>query len=365
MGSVATLEPAIPEHLRTERTVPANTPPDFQPPFPAYSARFPVETKDLVMAIVGVQHPNKLEGQSFQFKQLVEFLGKDAGQSRPRYWEAASVTDNRGYYNEVVLPYWASKQGYEDWASASGFKSWWDGLKPGGATGWFLEVFFPSIDRFETVFSDNVQPEGAAYMREGVSGTLQEHVYWGSMRDRLPVGQIDTLVGTKAFDAEHSGDQKDDTSSKRVRVPARQNLAMIRSGQDWSNTNPHERKLYLETMHPVLTTGMQFLRDKGEEVGCIECRFMDVIPKDETVKAPTDKTFGLAYFDDLSSLEGWSKDHKTHKDIFGRFLQYAGELQGNVSLRLFHEVMVLKSEQQIFEYVGCHDNTGMLSCYRP
>ncbi|TKA67830.1 hypothetical protein B0A55_09196, partial [Friedmanniomyces simplex] len=68
----------------------------------------------------------------------------------------------------------------------------------------------------------------------------------------------------------------------------------------------------------------------------------------------TDKTFGLAYFDDLSSLEGWSKHHKTHLDIFGGFLKYAGELQGNVSLRLFHEVLVLEPEQQFFEYVGCH-----------
>src|ERR1700761_4384000 len=111
MGSVATLEPAIPEHLRVERTVPAKTPPDFQPPFPAYSARFPVETKDLVMGIIGVQHSNRPESQSAEFKQLVGFLGEDAGQSKPRYWEAAAVTDNRDYYNEVVIPYWSSKQG--------------------------------------------------------------------------------------------------------------------------------------------------------------------------------------------------------------------------------------------------------------
>lgn len=109
---------------------------------------------------------------------------------------------------------------------------------------------------------------------------------------------------------------------------------------------------------------MHFLRDEGEEVGCIECRFMDVIQKNDSIKEPTDKTFGLAYFDDLASLEGWSRDHQTHKDIFGRFIQYAGELQNNVSLRLFHEVMVLKPDQQILEYVGCHNRTGLLTCYQ-
>ena len=117
-------------------------------------------------------------------------------------------------------------------------------------------------------------------------------------------------------------------------------------------------------MHPVLTKGMNFLRDEGEKVGCIECRFMDVIHKDDSnieKLGPTDRTFGLAYFDDLASLESWSKEHKTHLDIFGRFIQYAGELNNNVSLRLFHEVMVLEPDQQYFEYIGCHDTTGMMA----
>lgn len=125
--------------------------------------------------------------------------------------------------------------------------------------------------------------------------------------------------------------------------------------------NAHERKLYLETMHPVLIKGKDSLRDQGADIGCIECRFMNVIQKDDTVQKSTDQTFGLAYFDDLSSLEDWSKRHETHLGIFGKFLQYAGELQGNVSLRLFHEVMVVKPNQQYLEYVGCHDTTGMLS----
>jgi hypothetical protein len=362
MGSIGDLEPAIPAHLRVERTIPTKTPPDFQPPFPAYSARFPVETKDLVTAIIGVQHASSVNNKTDGFKQLASWMEKDA-ECKPNYWEAAAVTDNQGYYNEVVIPYWPSREDFDKWRSKSGFDSWWQSLAPGGDTGWFLEVFLPSIDRLETVFSDNVKPEGAAHMRESVSGTLQEHVYWGSMRDRLPIAQNDHLTGTKAFASDSPIGKPENTKSQRINVPGRENLAMIRSGQDWSNTNPHERKLYLDTMHPVLTKGMHFLRDNGEEVGCIECRFMDVIHKDESVNEPTDKTFGLAYFDDLASLEGWSKDHQTHKDIFGRFIQYAGELQNNVSLRLFHEVMVLKPDQQIFEYVGCHNRTGMLTCF--
>ncbi|KAK4632287.1 Phenylacetaldoxime dehydratase [Fulvia fulva] len=359
MGSVEVLESAIPEHLRVERTIPANTPANYQPPFPAYSARFPKDAQGMVTAMIGVQHKNAVQGQSTEFKQISSFVEKPSNGVKPRYWEAASVKDNRGYYNEVAIPYWRSKEDFDQWRSESGFESWWKALQTDGEVGYFLEVFLPSIDRFETVLSDNNEPEGVANMRVGVSGMLQEHVYWGSMRDRLAASQTDHLTGEKATIRPAGG--REDTTKRRIHVEGRQNSAMIRSGQDWSNTNPHERKLYLDTMHPVLIKGMDFLRDRGEEVGCIECRFMDVIQKDEAVASPTDKTFGLAYFDDLSSLEDWSKRHKTHLDIFGRFLQYAGELQGNVSLRLFHEVMVVKLEQQYFEYVGCHDSTGMLA----
>ena len=192
-------------------------------------------------------------------------------------------------------------------------------------------------------------------MRESVSGPVLEHVYWGSMRDRLPLSQTDGLLGEK-----QNGSKEDSqTLGYRVNVPGKSNLAVIRSGQDWSNTYPEERELYLDTMHPVLIKGMNFLRDEGKAVGCHDCRFMKVTdPK--TLRTDTDKTFGLAYFDDLASLEGWSKEHKTHLDIFGGFLQYAKRLNGNISLRLFHEVLVLAPEQQTFEYVNCHPHSGML-----
>ena len=60
-------------------------------------------------------------------------------------------------------------------------------------------------------------------------------------------------------------------------------------------------------------------------------------------------------------LEGWAEHHPTHKAIFGEFLQVVQRLAGQLRLRLFHEVAVLQSDAQLFEYVGCHDRTGMLN----
>lgn len=87
-----------------------------------------------------------------------------------------------------------------------------------------------------------------------MSDEIEEHGYWGSMRDRFPLSQTDDLVGAKATAEDFT------TSSTaglvgRVKVQGRKNLAVIRSGQDWLDTTPEERALYLETMHPVLIKG--------------------------------------------------------------------------------------------------------------
>ncbi|KAK1762311.1 hem-containing dehydratase protein [Phialemonium atrogriseum] len=350
------LEPAIPPHLQRERTQPSKLPPDYTPPFPAYCARFPSSAKDLVVAVIGAQFDHRADADnSPTLSTLAGFLlprpshdttDNSAAAARPSFSELAAVTDNRGFYNT-----------YQRWAATNGFQAWWDDLdqeeEQGDGKGeenntqqhhppphgWFREIFFPTMDRFETVFSNADVPEGAAYMREAVSGPVSEHVYWGSTRHRLPAAQADALVGEKA-----------------------KNLTVIRSGQDWLDTYPEERELYLGTMHPVLEKGMEYLRDHGGEFGCYSCHFMDIVDEATLRLDKMDRTFGLAYFDDLASLERWSREHVTHLDIFGGFLKYAKKLNDNITLRLFHEVLVLQPEQQLFEYIGCHEGSGGRGC---
>lgn len=355
-----TLAAAIPEHLQVERTIPASTPANFQPPFPAYCAQFAKDVSSLVMAVIGAQFPSKTGKEEAAIAKVNSFLTLPAaGEAKalgPAFSEWASVTDRKGFYNVTTLAYWKSEEAYQKWTTKSGFKSWWESLDAQEQeNGWFLEIFFPTADRFETIFSNGEIPEGAAHMREGVSDPVLEHVYWGSMRDRLAAAQTDALQGEPWLTGPAEG-----SLSRRIRVPGKQNLAMIRSGQDWADTAPEERILYLKTMHPVLEAGMNFLRDRGDEVGCYSCRLMDIVDP-VTTKADKDRTFALAYFDDLASLERWSKEHPTHLAIFGGFLKYAAQLNNVITLRLFHEVMVVKPEQQLFEYVGCHPETGMLA----
>ncbi|KAJ5013738.1 Phenylacetaldoxime dehydratase [Colletotrichum sp. SAR 10_99] len=353
------LESAIPEWLRKDRTVPARAPPGFKPPFELYTSRFPRDTKDLVMAVIGAQYEPNVKHDGSALRIISEFIASDSPtpKSRPGFHEVAAVTDNRGFYNLALFAYWPSKSAYQEWLTSSGFHDWWTNLTPDN-NGWFLEVFYPTIDRLETVFSTQL-PEGAGNLRESFTGPIQEHVYWGSMRDRLPISQTDELLGdtetVKNGDSATNGTAK----SKRVQVQGKKNLCVIRSGQDWSAALPEERQIYLDSMQPPLTRGMDFLRDHGDEVGCISCRFMEVVDP-VTAEGGTDRTFCLAYFNNLSSLESWSKEHRTHLAIFGEFAKYAKRLGDKMSLSLFHEVLVLEAEQQMFEYVDCHDRTGML-----
>ncbi|RFU79271.1 phenylacetaldoxime dehydratase [Trichoderma arundinaceum] len=356
-----TLVTAIPEHLQVERTISASTPANFDPPFPAYSAQFAKDVSSLVMAIIGAQFPGKTGKEKAAISKVNSFLALTDKEKaiRPAFSEWASATDHKGFYNVTAIAYWKDEESYQKWTTKSGFRTWWESLDTREQeNGWFLELFFPTMDRFETVFSSGEIPEGAAQMRDGIVGPIKEHVYWGSMRDRLAVAQTDALIGEEW----HMAPVEQTTNGnrpRRIRVPGKKNLAIIRSGQDWADTAPEERKLYVNTMHPVLEAGMNFLRDHGDEVGCYSCRFMEIIDP-ATRRADKDRTFGLAYFDELASLEKWSKQHPTHLAIFAGFLKYAAKLNNVITLRLFHEVMVVKSEQQLFEYVGCHPETGML-----
>lgn len=358
------LEPAIPPHLQAPRTCPARLPStDYAPPTAAYCARFPTSITDLVMATICAQSrsPTTPLSPTATLAPLLAFLkggGRGPSSCAPSCHDLVSFRDGAGRHTVGAIAYWPGRGAYEAWAAASGFAGWWASLDAAREeVGWFREVFFPGVERYETIFSDGqMAEEGAARMREGMSGPVREHVYWGSMRDRMAAAQRDGLDGEKGGFGEGVGEG---TERRRVRVEGRRNLCVIRSGQDWSATVPRERKLYLETMHPVLIKGMDFLRDEGQSIGCRSCRFVDVVDQLDD-KRPTDRTFGFAFFEDMAALENWSKRHRTHLDIFGRFLQYAKELDNDISLRLFHEVLVLTPEQQLLEYVGCHPKTGLL-----
>jgi hypothetical protein len=141
MSAASILEPAIPEHLTTNRTQPSNLPPNYQPPFPAYAARVPRSCKGLVMAVIGFQKKTEVLQSDDSRKTLASFISQEVGDVTPQHWDLATVVDRSGYHNITAIVYWKSASDHNAWIDKSGFGAFWKDLKPSSEIGWFMEVF--------------------------------------------------------------------------------------------------------------------------------------------------------------------------------------------------------------------------------
>jgi len=182
-----------------------------------------------------------------------------------------------------------------------------------------------------------------------MSDVVMEHAYWGGARDRIPASQTDGMAPLGEPEVLRDG--------ALVTVRGHEHLCLIRSGQDWSDTEADERRMYLEDVEPVLRAGMDFLRDDGRAIGCFANRYAVVETADGR---PTEKSYGMSWWRSLAALERWAESHPTHVAIFGAAMKYLSTLGPAAKLKLYHEVTVARANEQLFEYLGCHDRTGLL-----
>jgi len=340
------MESAIPPHLQVKRTRHRRVPDDYQPPYPAFVARHRPAVERVVMAYFGLQyrgdppaaHATALDWTTKTF----------AAASGPKHWDRAQYVDEAGYTNLLSVAYWDDQNSFDSWFSPA--REAWTGAKNNFAgLGTFIEVLSPSINDYETLFSSLGRPEGIAVLANSLSGEVMEHAYWGGMRDRIPKSQTNDMAPAGGPSILRDGD--------RVRVKPYDNICLIRSGQDWSDTEAGERKMYLDDVEPVLRASMEFLRDEGRSVNCFANRYMTVL--DQTGR-PMEKSYGMSWWKSLAALERWSESHPTHVRIFGAAMKYLSSLGPSAKLRLYHEVTVARTADQFFEYRSCHDRTGML-----
>lgn len=340
------MESSIPPHLTVERTRTKRVGEGYTPPYPLYSARFGEGVSSLVCAFFGVQSPQPLTGEAKEASAGMWELCSDT--DGPMSRERAVHTDEQGFDNKVIIAYWADAEAFGRW-----FKKHRDALigadmEPASHGRW-IEVFSPETRGFETLYSSNTFPEGAARVAAGgFSGEIQEHGYWGSMRDRIPAAQTEAL--------DPLGSPSAATSAGIVRVQPHDNLAIIRSGQDWSLCGDAERASYLGDVEPQLRAGMDFLTLEGVSIGCYTNRYMTSSDGDGRL---LDQTFGLSFWHSLADMERWAESHPSHVMIFAAAMTFL-RANADTRLRLSHEVAVVSSDQQYYEYNNCHSTTGML-----
>jgi aldoxime dehydratase len=344
------LEPAIPEYLRVPRTRPAGIPDSYLPVTQSYSARFKPSVKALPMAFYGVQYQKESDRSAEALADLALGFAAPHG---PAHWDRAEYIDELGYINAVFVGYWDSKATYHAWQD--GLPSdWWRAQgQLDGDLGFFRECYTPGIEDTETTFS-HPYPEGYSNIADSMSGEVREHGYWGSSRDRIPRSQTDSLEpkGRPRCGAE-TGRY---SMGRHIVIEPHENLCLLRSGQDWRDAGAFERKLYLERVEPVLRSGMLFLQNDGKAIGCFFNRFMQIV----TESGPVDKTYSLSAWYGLDATENWAKA-SAHLAIFGAGVNHYNTVGEDAKLRIYHEMSVIRAQDQAFEYFNCHPKTGMLN----
>jgi aldoxime dehydratase len=326
-------------------------PPEWNPPAPAWSASFAQRSAPVVMAYFGAQ----IESPALRDRggRMREFFG---GCDGPANYELAKYVDRRGFQTLLVSAYWTDPTGYQTWEQRSGFATWWnDPCRLNERYGYFREILSVSPERFETIFSRNCLVGIANTGGCPVVGPIREHNYWGSMRDRILASTHSELGSEYGESLPRLGSRS--SLNQRLRVSVPENLAVIRSGQDWSDCVGLELDQYKGSLQPTLLEGMSYLREHPRETGCCEMRFADETNHDGLLLK---RTFGLGYFLTLGHLEKWASTHPTHLAIFSKFLTMVAEHGRDLKLKLWHEVSVLPSSDQLFEYVNCHPETGLL-----
>lgn len=342
-------ESAIPKHLQCPRKLQRRIADDYVPPFPLFVGRGPEDLKQVVMCYLGVQYKGE-EHRAEALAAMREIVGHFSLKDGPVEHDLTYHEDNSGYGNFITVGYWGDPKTYERWRNQSAVANWWASeQRLGGNLGFFREIVCPRVEQFETLYAFTDDFPGAGKLMPELSGEIEEHGYWGAMRDRTPISQTSRMSASGRLEAE-----SDPARRGRVVVRGHDNVCLIRSGQDWAQADENERNLYLEDIEPVLRAGMDFLRDNGKELGNYSNRYVQYIDLDGNL---IEKTYNIGHWHAMDKLERWAESHPTHLKIFTTFFQYATQLG---KLRLYHEVSVFDAKDQFYEYINCHPATGML-----
>jgi aldoxime dehydratase len=337
------MESAIPKHLQCPRTRHRRVGDDYTPPYPSFVARHAPRVTQVVMAYFGVQvRGDSTAPAATALQALAASFDADAG---PGHWDRSRYIDEAGFTNVICAAYWDDPARFARWFAEHGQR--WT-REPRAGMGTFIELVRPGVDHYETLFSAPDRAEGIARLADGMSDMVLEHAYWGGARDRIPASQTDAMDPLGSPQLVRDG--------PLVSVQPHGNLCLIRSGQDWGDTEADERAMYQRDVEPVLRAGMDFLRDDGRAIGCYANRYVQVETRDGRA---TEKSYGMSWWRSLAALERWAESHPTHVAIFGAAMKYLSTLGPAAKLKLYHEVTVARADDPLFEYLNCHEQTGM------
>ncbi|MCL6737475.1 phenylacetaldoxime dehydratase family protein [Streptomyces neyagawaensis] len=327
-------------------------PEGHRPSYPAFTARFPDATDAIVFAQFAVRGPDQA-AVTAAARELDALL---TGENGPRHVDRVRTVHEDEQHTRMALVYWDSVDSHRAWWSSKEVTTWWEELPEDGPLAYWREVATIPVRRFETMHSGEWPDNGVSNFTP--IEVTELHDYWGGMRDRIRDSR-DSELDPQEPDFRPCADGG---RGRRVRFSNPDNLAFIRTAQDWSHCGEVERATYTRDVAPTLRAGAQYIADHRES-GCTTATYVQEL--DATWSTPQDRTCVLAWWVSLNHLEEWTVNHPTHQAIFGAFHGMLQRHDFRLDLRLWHEVCVLPAGAAEFEYVNCAPGTGLLAAARP
>lgn len=267
------------------------------------------------------------------------------------------ATGAGGERSDIFYAYWNSPAHYASWLMTPQVASLWsDDTLLQGPIGMWRESMVIPVERNETNYSNDAAYDGIAQIDKEMRKT-DVHGYWGSARERIPASVHDTMPAA-APDFMLRPATSMETLGRRVRITLPGNTCVIRSFQDWSQAQAAEVDWYLGNVEPVLRIGLDYLNGNKTEAKCYGMRYIREYDMSGAIDLNRTSTFG--YFESLQTLERWTHTHPTHLNIFQAAISMVQRFQGEVAVKLGHEVSVLPEGMLSAEYINCARSTGFL-----
>lgn len=335
------------------RLYPLARPVGHVPVIDRYSARFSSDTSHVIAMFMGVQGSSEREIIASGFEEWIKeaMLLGDA----PSHFDRARFEDERGALNRLAALYWSSEQKYRSWMESPVVARWLSGEAAIAAScGIWWEPVAVSSERMETITFENCLRGASACPFVELEPTDRTG-YWGAARDRIPASGNDRLSGpTVNLDyVPHSRP----THGARISIQPPKGLAVIRSGVSWEACGEQQLRSFEKNIRPKLDEGMKYLRQHPLESGC--CSLRQVILENSN-GIPMKEAYSLGAFLSLAHLENWAKFHPTHLAIYHRAMAERKRYQNRLELRTYNEIYVIDDKAHNFEYINCHDGTGLV-----
>ncbi len=329
----------------SDAAIPAGVPDDY----PGRVVGFPDGVSHVVHALYGIQTSNAEAAAAF-ITALRDLAAQPAG---PQHLERGRYRDAAGFDCEILLAYWTDIAAEQRWWTSAAVQSWWRALPLTDIrTGYWREVLKPAKERFQ--YAAGVEdPAGASAILPLVPCKI--FGYWGAYRDRLPASHHDLFRSPLA---QVPSPQIQRTHGRRLTVRVPDNLCFIREGQGWERCETAEKQIWDEQMEPVLDRWVAFLGADPIATGCLSIR--DCQEVDVETGRPNARRSQLAFLLSLGHIEQAARTQPTHLAVHGSFIAMYTEPRFTPRMHVWVEVLILKHDELVTEYVNCHPGTGLL-----